>query len=147
MENTFGRGHHYVVGIDGHAADMPLSALDVLLHLLELCRVVFLHPHILDGTFVVEMEVGILVHEGHIVHQSILDVLRDGGLHIPVPLRVEVGVGDEEKRLLVLCLAESNEAKHHCYRNTTDIHTIHFLKLFMPNIMPENIYCLIGKIG
>ena len=49
-------------------------------------------------------------------------VLRNGGFHIPVPLRIEVGVGDEEERLLVLCPAKGGTGKHRCYRNTADIH-------------------------
>ena len=71
---------------------MPLPAPYVALQLLELRRVVLFHPHVLDGALVVEVETWVLVHQSHVIDQCILHVLGDGGLDIPVPLRVEVGV-------------------------------------------------------
>ena len=106
VQDALGRGHHHIAGIDGHSADVPLPALDVAFQLLELRRVVLLHPHVLDGALVVEAEVGILVHERHVVHQRVLHILRDGGLYVPVPLCVEMGVRDEEEGLVVLRLAK-----------------------------------------
>ena len=110
VQDALGRGHHHVAGIDGHTADVPLPAPHVLLQLLELRGVVLLHPHVLDGALVVEPEVGVLVHELHVVHQGVPDVLRYGGLDVPVPLRVEMRVGDEEEGLLVLSTTESRTA-------------------------------------
>ena len=104
VQNALGRRHHHIAGINGHSANVPLPALHILLQLLELCGIILLHPHVLDGSLVVEAEVGILVHERHIVEQRVLDVLRDGSLDIPVPLGIEVSVGDEEECLVVLCV-------------------------------------------
>ena len=107
VEDAFGRRHHHIGSIHRHSTNVPLPVLNILLHLLELCRIVFLHPHILDGAFVVESEGWVLCHQSHVVDQSVLNILRDCGLYIPVPLRIKMGVGNEEESLVVLCLAQT----------------------------------------
>ena len=106
VQDAFGRRHHHIACIDGHTAHVPLPVLDVLLHLLELLGIVFLHPHVLDGPLVIESEAWVLGHERHIIHQSVLDILGDCSLDVPVPLCVEMGVGDEEESLFILGLTK-----------------------------------------
>ena len=106
VKDTFRRRHHHIACIYRHSANVPLSVPNVVLHLFELRRIVFLHPHILDGAFVVELEVRILCHQRHIIHQSVLDVLGNCSLDVPVPLRVKMGIGDEEECLLILGLTK-----------------------------------------
>ena len=111
MKDAFGRRHHHIACVYRHSANVPLSVPNVVFHLFELRRIVFLHPHVLDGAFVVELEVRILCHQRHVVKERVLDVFRNGGLDSPVPLRVKMGIGDEEECLLFLCLANYCRAK------------------------------------
>ena len=80
---------------------MPLASGNILLHLLELSRIVFLHPHVLDSPFVIEIEVRVLIHQGHVLCKGILDILIDGSLHVPVPLGVQMSIGNQEQCFLV----------------------------------------------
>ena len=80
---------------------MPLPGSDILLQCLVFGGIVFLHPHVPDGALVIEPEQGVLVHQCHVLRKGVLDVAVDGGVHLPVPLRVKVGVGDEKQCLLL----------------------------------------------
>ena len=47
-----------------------------------------------DPTFKVENIVGIFLEQKEILVQCVSDMVADGGLHVPVPLRVEMCVSD-----------------------------------------------------
>ena len=78
---------------------MPLPRCDVLLQHLVLSRVVLFHPFVADSTFEIKHEGGILLEQAEIVYHSIAHILVDGGLHIPVPLSVQMTVRYKEQGL------------------------------------------------
>ena len=94
-DERLGRGHVRVVGIPRSARDMPLAAGDVPLHPFVLQGIVLLHPFVLHGAFEAEAVVGEPLHEVEILEERAGDVLADGGLHVPVPLRVEVRIAHQ----------------------------------------------------
>ena len=81
------------IGIPRTARDVPPPFGNVLLHLFILQGIIFLHPRILHTSLEVEDVVGILSQQEEILVQCVPHILADGGLHIPVPLCVEVCVG------------------------------------------------------
>ena len=82
-----------LVGIPAAAGNVPATSLDVLLHLLVLQRVVLLHPGILHAALEVEDVVRVLLQQHQVLLERVADVVADGGLHVPVPLGVEMGIG------------------------------------------------------
>jgi len=101
----FGRADDDLVGVPTAAGQVPAVLADALGQLLPVLGIVLLHPIVLDGTLEVEDVVGIVAHEGQVLFQRGADVVTDGGLDVPVPLRVEVGIRYHEGRgaMVVLC--------------------------------------------
>ncbi len=94
-DGGLGGGHQGVGGVPACTADVPTAILDVFLHLLVLLRIVFLHPGILHAALEVENVVGILLQQKQVLVDGVPHILLDGGLDVPVPLGVQVGVGHQ----------------------------------------------------
>ena len=93
VEHRLCRRHHAGIGgIDGTSRHVPPAVTDIVLQLQVAVRVVFLHPHVLDSTLVVESQVRIFVEQREILLHGILNVFANSGPYIPVPLRVKMRV-------------------------------------------------------
>ena len=91
-EERFGRGYVGIGRIPRRAADVPAPLLDVWPDLPIRLRIILLHPVVLDRPFEIEHVVGIVFQQPQILIERIADIGVDGRFHIPVPLRIEVGV-------------------------------------------------------
>ena len=90
------RGGNVRVGrLPAAAGDVPAARRDGFAQALEVFRIVLLHPGVLDARLAVEHVVGILADQREVAEERLGDVLRDGGLHVPVPLGIQVRVGDK----------------------------------------------------
>ena len=85
-------GHQSIGSIPTGPAHVPAACLYKGLHQFVFTRIILLHPGILHTTLEIEDVVGILVQEEKILVQGIPDILLDGGLDVPVPLCVQVGI-------------------------------------------------------
>ena len=94
----FGRDNDRLVGVPAGTGEVPAPLGNVLLHFFILGGVVLLHPRVLDGSFEIEDIVRVVAQQMKILPDGLGDVLADGGLDVPVPLRVEVGIGDHVGR-------------------------------------------------
>ena len=74
------------------AGNVPSALLHILLHHLILVWEVFLHPRIFHAALEVEHIVGILFEQHQVGVERLRYILAYRGLHIPVPLRIEVCV-------------------------------------------------------
>ena len=87
------RANHGLVGIPRTAGKMPAPCGHIFFYLLIFQRIVFFHPPILHASLKVENIIGIGLQQMEVLRHRLPNVILDGGLHVPVPLRVEVGVG------------------------------------------------------
>lgn len=93
-EKRFRGGNVGVGGVPRAAADVPAAAADPLLHLSVQVGIILLHPTVLDASLEVENVVGIAFQQPEVLDHRIADVNLDRSLHVPVPLRIEMRVGD-----------------------------------------------------
>ncbi len=104
------RGDVGIGGVPRTASDVPATRGDVVLHQLVLVGIVLLHPLVLDTALEVEDIVGVLGQQHEVLVERLGNVLRDGALNVPVPLRVEVSVRHDVG--LVLLLGDGVSRKH-----------------------------------
>lgn len=71
---------------------MPASLRHIFLYLLIFQRIVFLHPPIFHTSLKVEDVIGIGLEQMEVLGHRLPDVVLNGCLDIPVPLRVEMRV-------------------------------------------------------
>lgn len=71
---------------------MPAAIGYIFFQPLKPVGIVLLGPGILDGTFKIEDVVGICLQQAEILIQRIEKKLIDRTLHIPTPLRIEMGI-------------------------------------------------------
>ena len=93
-EKRLRRGNVGVGGVPRTAADVPAAAADPLLHLSVQVGIVLLHPTVLNTSFEVENIVGIAFQQPEVLDHRIADVNLDRSLYVPVPLRIEMRVGN-----------------------------------------------------
>ena len=92
-----------LVGIPAAAGDVPATLPYPVFQLCILRRIVFLHPGVFHAALEVENVVGILAEQVEVLHHRVPDIGPDGGLHIPVPLGVQMGIGNHIHRPRCLC--------------------------------------------
>ena len=110
------RANDGLVGIPTAAGDMPTPLCHVAFHLLVLDGVILLHPGILHRSLEVKDIVGILLEKEKVLGECVTDMVADSGLHVPVPLRVEMRVGHHiGLHFLVLGIhAQGEQSSNHC---------------------------------
>src|ERR1019366_7910036 len=100
-DDALGIGRIEVALFPCRSGGKPAAFGDVLLHLGEIGRVVFLHHAVAIGAAEVEDVVRVLFEQVEIKQHRVLDVLADGGGVLPAPLGIEVSVADDiQGRLL-----------------------------------------------
>ncbi len=113
----FNRRNNHIIGIPACTGDMPSAILDIILYLLIFCGIVLLHPRILHTSLEVEYIVGILAEQKQILGKSLPHIIADSSLDIPVPLGIQMGIGDSIYRLFVsshLIRAKGKHGKSDC---------------------------------
>ena len=91
----FGGGNIGVRGFPAAAGDVPAPVGDEPAQAGKGLGMVLLHPVVFDAGLAIEHIVGIPVDEHQITEQRLRDIVRDGPLHVPVPLGVQVRVGGQ----------------------------------------------------
>ena len=89
------RADDALTGIPTAAGDVPSPGGNTFFQFLILKRVILFHPGILYTSLEIEDIIRILPDEEQILVKGILDVFADSGLHVPVPLGIQVGIGHE----------------------------------------------------
>ena len=82
---------------------MPAAAFDEVFHLLVLAGIIFLHPCVFHTSFEVEHIVGEFFQQEEVLVDGVPYIFLDGGLYVPVPLCVKMGVGHHIGFGPVLC--------------------------------------------
>ena len=116
-EKRLRRGNIGVGSVPRTAADVPTATANPLLHLPVHFGIILLHPTVLNASLEVENIVGIAFQQPEILDHRITDIHVDRGLHIPVPLRIEMRVGDHVRlvfllRMEALCENAQNAAEN-----------------------------------
>ena len=91
-QERFRRTDDSLVSIPTTTSNMPTAIGNIAFHFFILQWIVFLHPRIFHAAFKVENIVGIFLEQKEILVQCVSDVVADSGLHVPVPLCVEMCV-------------------------------------------------------
>ena len=93
---------------------MPPSVGYILLHLLVLQRIVLLHPRVFHRTFKVEHIVRVVVEQIKVLVYGVPYIMLDGGLYVPVPLSVQMGVSHHVGfHLLAAAVLSRHSAERH----------------------------------
>ena len=89
----FGRADNHLVGIPATAGKMPAAVSHIVFQLGKLQGIVLLHPTVLDSTLEIKNVTWILLQEHQVLVERTFHVLANSGLHVPVPLGVQMGIG------------------------------------------------------
>ena len=96
----FGTGIHHVHFVDRRPVDDPASFGDVFFHPLVPLRVILLHHRIASRSGEVEQVFRVFVQQGESLVERPFQVGVDGGGVVPLPLGVQMGVGDQVEGFL-----------------------------------------------
>ena len=93
----FAGGYVDVHRVPGGAHRVPSALFDVFLDLLEFCGIVFLHQLVAEGALKVERIEGVFPEQREVVVHGVFDAVPDGIHNRPIPLGIEMRVGNGKK--------------------------------------------------